>query len=159
MEKGKSSINERIINWHRERYHGPCNDIALLSEEAKEFWEATEPAHMLQEYCDFKFVWEGVKWRYNSEVYMSPVDLEITAHNFNIISEWAEQQLVEMYDRLWFTDYRNDGLKEAALVLVLEANELKPLEPVDGKIPKGDKYESPLPKIRELLNGTKNNIL
>lgn len=148
------NVTERIIDWHRKRYHGPVNDIALLSEEAKEFWEATEPAHMLQEFCDFKFVWEGVKWRFNSDTYMSVVDLEIMSHGFNTVTEWYEDQLVQMESRLLRIMHPRVIPKSDAMQLVLEANELKPLEPVDGKIPKGGKYVSPLPKIRELLNET-----
>jgi hypothetical protein len=129
----------------------------MLSEEANEYFMATEPAHKLQELADFCFVMTGTKAKYLATPHESFTSFSIGVRGWSELYEWMETVLEALQEDLQgilgCKDHELDWYIVQALEIVTEANEAKPLSTKDGgKTPKGDNYVSPLEKIKDFLN-------
>ena len=152
------NLNEKIVEWNRKRNNlefDPKLEAKMLSEEASEFWAASDVAHMMQEYTDFRFVMIGTRAKYFSQQFNSMEALTSTHCRWQEFEYWMNDCLALMRKRL------NQKLKDVgifppskifvkALSYVVEANEAKGTEKnADGKVVKGDNYRNPLQRIEE----------
>lgn len=143
-------------------------DLPLLSEEVKEFYKAlakNDIVEMVDAYCDVRFVWEGIEFKYGC-----------ISYNYNDINNWKflntneqEFRALECYKAkhtykmlgLLETDlfgnteasYANTlELLDAAFNIVCDANEQKgTIKDNNNKTMKGPKWVNPADSIRELL--------
>lgn len=163
MPLNEYCYHPEILNWNKER--GLLNrfdfnlELKMLQEEAKEFMEAKEFAHQLQEYADFIFVYAGTLAKFNS----FPKDITNNINNFPdvyekfaVLKAWAEDTANYMFSVL--TNQRPKAKEQIfkyltiALEAVIAANKEKGIKKnKDGKILKGEKYKSPLEVIRKKI--------
>lgn len=150
-------------------------DLPLLSEEVKEFYKAlanNDIVEMVDAYCDVRFVWEGIEFKYGCISY-NYNDI----NNYTYLVEHTQQfKALEVYYRehkykmldLLETDlfaYNTEEsykqtleLLDAAFDIVCEANEQKgTIKDINNKTMKGPKWVNPADSIKELLiaNGVK----
>lgn len=151
--------DSRIITWNKDRgLLDQCDlnlELKMLQEELREFMLAEEPAHLVQELCDFVFVLNGTIAKF----YSSPADISKNistfpaAHEkFLVLMAWAKDSLDYMYTVLWdrvkgVPDGSYKALRKA-LDIVITCNEAKPTTKRNGKVVKGKEYVSPLNLIR-----------
>lgn len=150
----------------------PTFDLALLSEEVKEFYKnlaKNDLIEMIDAICDMKFVWQGIEFKYGC------VDYSYTASNLNSFyeNEQAYERIKQYYslhfhkakkeiedymleltkatDREALYNLTYDIINEA-FIIVCEANEQKgTVKNADGKTMKGPKWVNPANRIKELL--------
>lgn len=149
-------------------------DLPLLSEEVKEFYKAlanNDIVEMVDAYCDVRFVWEGIEFKYGCISYEYN-----DFNNYKLLVEHTQQfKALELYYREY--EYKMLGLLEtdlfcntkeyytqtlelldAAFDIVCEANEQKgTIKDANNKTMKGHKWVNPAESIRKLLveNGVK----
>jgi hypothetical protein len=152
----------RIIKWNRERNlldnFNPNLEAKMLSEEAREFFFASEVEHMLQEAADFIFVKTGTVAKYFAQESEGVQKLLTDYDHFKQLSDWMESMIDCMVEILE-SKYVECNLPihfvtsdlSFALRFVCEANEAKGKEKVDGKVVKGDTYVSPIKRIKKYL--------
>ena len=149
-------------------------DLPLLSEEVKEFYKAlanNDIVEMVDAYCDVRFVWEGIEFKYGcisydyndinnwkflntNEQEFKALDSYYTRHNY---------KMLDLLDKDLFGNTEDSYTKtlqllDAAFNIVCEANEQKgTIKDVNNKTMKGPKWVNPADSIRELLiaNGVK----
>lgn len=162
----------------------PGFDLGLLSEEVKEFYKAmanNDIVEMVDAYCDTRFVWEGIEFKYGmiSYSYETNKDLAILDANmraFDLLERYYEKHkykmwctLNKLYSEIDITKspayikakhtalpaYAIKGLEEIleeAFIIVCEANEQKgTIKDSKGKTMKGPKWVNPADRIRALL--------
>lgn len=145
----------------------PNFDMGLLSEEVVEFYTnlaLDDIVEMIDAYCDMKFVWEGIlfkygmiKYEYNSTDVIE--QLEINTRAFSAIRSYyyahegqALDCLVAKFEDLRKTTFLEQILK-AHYTFVCEANELKgTAKDEKGKTIKGKNWIDPGLRLKELLN-------
>ena len=155
----KENLHERIVDWNRERNHlafDPQLETTMLSEEAHEFWMATDLAHMIQEYTDFRFVQIGSRAKFYAQKFSSADGLVNNYDRWMDFESWMENTMDLMRKRVQrrlrdIGIYPPSDIFTKALQFVTEANEAKGKERVNGKVVKGPDYVSPLERIREEL--------
>lgn len=150
-------------------------DLPLLSEEVKEFYKAlanNDIVEMVDAYCDVRFVWEGIEFKYGSNSYEYN-----DYNNYKLLVEHTQQfKALELYHRehrykmldileteLFSSEgnetYKNTmHLLDKAFDIVCEANEQKgTIKDENDKTMKGPKWINPAESIRKLLveNGVK----
>lgn len=149
-------------------------DLPLLSEEVKEFYKAlanNDIVEMVDAYCDVRFVWEGIEFKYGCISYEYN-----DVNNYKLLVEYTQQfKALELYYRehkytmldLLETDLFGNTedpyektlkLLDKAFDIVCEANEQKgTIKDANNKTMKGPKWVNPADSIRELLiaNGVK----
>lgn len=150
-------------------------DLPLLSEEVKEFYKAlanNDIVEMVDAYCDVRFVWEGIEFKYGCISYEYN-----EVNNWNVLNTNEQEfRALECYYRLHrhkMLDiletelfgiecddaYKNTlDLLDAAFNIVCEANEQKgTIKDANNKTMKGPKWVNPADSIKELLiaNGVK----
>lgn len=149
-------------------------DLPLLSEEVKEFYKAlanNDIVEMVDAYCDVRFVWEGIEFKYGCISYEYN-----DVNNYKLLVEHTQQfKDIELYYRehkykmldiletelFGNTEYPYEKtleLLDAAFNIVCEANEQKgTIKDANNKTMKGPKWVNPADSIRELLiaNGVK----
>lgn len=150
-------------------------DLPLLSEEVKEFYKAlanNDIVEMVDAYCDVRFVWEGIEFKYGCISYDYN---DVT--NYKYLVEHTQQfKAIELYHREHKctmlelletelfgiesdTSYKQTlDLLDAAFNIVCEANEQKgTIKDANTKTMKGPKWINPAVSIRKLLveNGVK----
>jgi hypothetical protein len=165
------ALKERIYTWNRDRGLTKFNanlEIKLLSEECNEFYMACDPAHIVQEYCDFLFVSYGTEFKIGCITYDSMPKFEVWYSQCEDLFEFISVIKNEMYRRvegvienyIGYSGYDferdltiPDEIINKALLYVIEANEAKSAEKDhSGKIVKGDKYISPYDRIKDTLD-------
>lgn len=153
-------------------------DLPLLSEEVKEFYKAlanNDIVEMVDAYCDVRFVWEGIEFKYGC------ISYEYNDYNnYKYLVEHTQQfKALEVYYRehkykmldlldlfetnLYDNEYENSydktlKLLDAAFDIVCTANEQKgTIKDANNKTMKGPKWVNPADSIKELLiaNGVK----
>ena len=162
----------------------PGFDLGLLSEEVKEFYKAmanNDLVEMVDAYCDVRFVWEGIEFKYGmiSYSYETNSDLKVLE-----VNEKAFEQLEKYYIRhehkmfkilnriVYSTDRFNSPryikaidnnvncfsyketkeILDEAFNIVCEANEQKgTIKDSKGKTMKGPKWVNPADRIKALL--------
>ena len=157
------NLHERIIRWNRERNNlefDPQLESRMLSEEAREFWMASDLAHMIQEYSDFRFVQIGARAKFFAQPFQSAAGLTNSYDRWMEMESWMEATMDLMRKRLHkrlkdIGIYPPTDIFTKALQYVTEANEAKGKEKVDGKVMKGPDYVSPLIKIQEEIDALK----
>jgi hypothetical protein len=150
-------------------------DLPLLSEEVKEFYKAlanNDIVEMVDAYCDVRFVWEGIEFKYGCISYdYNDVNnwnfLNTNEQEFRAIEVYKNRHRYKMLDLLETDLYGNESddsydktlkLLDAAFNIVCEANEQKgTIKDANNKTMKGPKWVNPADSIRELLiaNGVK----
>lgn len=150
-------------------------DLPLLSEEVKEFYKAlanNNIVEMVDAYCDVRFVWEGIEFKYGCISYdYNDVNnwnfLNTNEQEFRAIENYKDRHRYKMLDlletELYGTAYEESydktlKLLDAAFNIVCEANEQKgTIKDANNKTMKGPKWVNPADSIRELLiaNGVK----
>lgn len=149
-------------------------DLPLLSEEVKEFYKAlanNDIVEMVDAYCDVRFVWEGIEFKYGCISYeYNDVNnwnlLNTNEQEFRAISNYHHNYKYKMLDLLETElfgiteDSYEKTLKllDAAFNIVCEANEQKgTIKDANNKTMKGPKWVNPAESIRWLLrdNGVK----
>ena len=118
-----------IYNFNRPRNKfewNPVNEKDMLSEEIKEFFDATSVAERLDARVDTGYVWEGTKMK-------AVANAEVLSETFKEGIETA----IELFDSILMEEldlntieYR--GVLAKAMKIVCDANALKPYEK-DGK--------------------------
>lgn len=150
-------------------------DLSLLSEEVKEFYKAlanNDIVEMVDAYCDVRFVWEGIEFKYGclsydyNDVNNYKLLVEHT-QQFNSLERYYREHRYRMIDLLETdlfgiesdTSYdKTLKLLDAAFNIVCEANEQKgTIKDDNNKTMKGPKWVNPAESIRKLLveNGVK----
>ena len=150
-------------------------DLPLLSEEVKEFYKAlanNDIVEMVDAYCDVRFVWEGIEFKYgcisydyndiNNLNFFNTNEQEFKAlENYNYKHKY---KMLGLLDKDLFGGNTEDSyantlnLLEAAFNIVCDANEQKgTVKDANNKTMKGPKWVNPADSIRELLiaNGVK----
>ena len=150
-------------------------DLPLLSEEVKEFYKAlanNDIVEMVDAYCDVRFVWEGIEFKYGciNYEYNNPDNWKLLNTNeqeFRALDGYYRNNKYKMLDILETELYANIDddsytktliLLDAAFNIVCEANEQKgTIKDANNKTMKGPKWVNPADSIRELLiaNGVK----
>ena len=150
-------------------------DLPLLSEEVKEFYKAlanNDIVEMVDAYCDVRFVWEGIEFKYGCISYeYNDVNnwnfLDTNEQEFRALENYYRLHRHKMLDILEtevFSSECEDTYKNAmkllakAFNIVCEANEQKgTIKDANNKTMKGPKWVNPADSIRELLiaNGVK----
>ena len=149
-------------------------DLPLLSEEVKEFYKAlanNDIVEMVDAYCDVRFVWEGILFKYGciSYEYNNPNNYKLLkedTEHFNIMEEYYRRHKYEMFELLETELYGDTDesysqtlvLLDVAFDLVCEANEQKgTVKDNNNKTMKGHKWVNPADSIKALLtlNGVK----
>ena len=144
-------------------------DLPLLSEEVKEFYKAlanNDIVEMVDAYCDVRFVWEGIEFKYGSTSYEYNDN-----NNYKLLVEHTQQfKALELYHRehkykmldileteLFGSEcddtYKNAlELLDKAFDIVCEANEQKgTIKDENNKTMKGPNWVNPAESIRKLL--------
>lgn len=144
------------IKWNRDRgllkNFDPKLELKMLSEEAREFYEAETLAHMLAEYADFEFVLDGTKAKFGCQSITSHIDIDLRVKTFDDIISWAETIKSDMIQcigsMLGDQFYECAGLINIARRIVVKCNCLKGTEKdKDGKVVKGTKHVDPVQEI------------
>lgn len=150
-------------------------DLPLLSEEVKEFYKAlanNDIVEMVDAYCDVRFVWEGIEFKYGCISYeYNDVNnwnfLNTNEQEFKALENYKDKHRYKMlylletdlYGGNTEDSYANTlNLLDAAFHIVCEANEQKgTIKDNNNKTMKGPKWINPADSIRELLiaNGVK----
>lgn len=160
----RSDLKPRVVKWNRDRgllgSFDPALELRMLSEEANEFYMAESLEHMIAEYCDFVFVYEGTKAKYYSCKVESPSQFSLSRERWEELSCWIQELTESMEDLLEDSYlavkhnlYEFDLVIDYAMDIVISNNGLKGTEKVDGKIVKSDKQVDPKIKIKEYLDG------
>lgn len=144
-------------------------DLPLLSEEVKEFYKAlanNDIVEMVDAYCDVRFVWEGIEFKYGCISY----DYN-DINNYTLLVEHTQQfKVLELYYRehkykmleLLETELYGSECVEPykdtmellgkAFDIVCTANEQKgTIKDSNNKTMKGPKWVNPAESIRKLL--------
>lgn len=150
-------------------------DLPLLSEEVKEFYKAlanNDIVEMVDAYCDVRFVWEGIEFKYgcisydyndiNNYKYLvehtqqfKAIELYYREHKYKML-ELLETELYGIDSDTSYTQTLD--LLDAAFNIVCVANEQKgTLKDDNDKTMKGPKWVNPAVSIALLLedNGVK----
>lgn len=144
-------LHTRIIAWNRVRNgleFDPNLEIRMLSEEFNEFFMAETFAQRLQEFADIMFVWIGT----NAKYYAQRKD------RFNLTDKEHWDEFIDWFEggftfcsELIHSEMEENDIPESyldkVLLYVVEANEAKGIEKVNGKVVKGPDYVSPLDRI------------
>ena len=149
-------------------------DLPLLSEEVKEFYKAlanNDIVEMVDAYCDVRFVWEGIEFKYGCISYdYNDVNnwnfLVTNEQEFKALECYKDKHRYKMLDLLETDLFGNTEdsyektlkLLEDAFNIVCEANEQKgTIKDANNKTMKGPNWVNPADSIRELLivNGVK----
>jgi hypothetical protein len=153
---------DRIVRWNRDRglmkTFNPNLEAKMLTEEAREFFLASEVEHMLQEAADFMFVKTGTVAKYFAQESEGVQKLLSDYDHFNHMFEWMRDTIDCMVDVLTskyiacgFPTIQLESDLELALSFVCNANDAKGKEKVDGKVVKGKYYIDPIEQIRDYL--------
>lgn len=149
-------------------------DLPLLSEEVKEFYKAlanNDIVEMVDAYCDVRFVWEGIEFKYGCISYeyndgnnwnlLNTNEQEFRAlENYYRLHRYKMLDILEtdLFGNTDDSDTKALDLLDAAFNIVCEANEQKgTIKDANNKTMKGPKWVNPADSIRELLiaNGVK----
>lgn len=168
-----NALKERVYAWNRDRgltEYDPSLEIKMLTEELTEFWMAYDPAHIVQEYCDFLFVSYGTVFKIGCKKYCSMPMLCAWYKDSVRLIEFISDTIGDMEERVHgiIQDYmsnvsyvsysKSEHIMNKAFGYVIEANEAKSAEKdSSGKVVKGDSYISPYSKIKETLDFYKEN--
>lgn len=157
-------FEKRIIDWNRERNGlklDPELEVAMLTEEANEFFMSTNLVNMLREYADFMFVWTGTKAKYLSyypDMRMNANCFLDNQEQFYAFEKWANKVMDSMGDlveeELAAINLNTDKhtIIRKTLEAVVSANENKGTERDEcGKIAKGPNYIAPDKAIAMIL--------
>lgn len=147
----------RVKAWNEQRNGLELSvnlEARLFAEELAEFMTAETPAEMLHELADLMFVSAGTEAKKHNVPAGSP-DRLFTEDFTNAAAGMADVCCDLMARSLALAGVPEDdweGLFQAAMMAVLEANEAKGTEKDEGgKVVKGDAYVSPLETIKALL--------
>lgn len=144
-------------------------DLPLLSEEVKEFYKAlanNDIVEMVDAYCDVRFVWEGIEFKYGCISYEYN-----DVNNYKLLVEHTQQfNSLESYYRLHkykmlyiletelfstgSAEPYNDTMEllDQAFDIVCTANEQKgTIKDSNNKTMKGPKWVNPAESIKKLL--------
>ena len=165
-------LKERVCAWNRDRGLTKLNtdlEMRMLSEELHEFWMAEDPAHMLQELCDFRFVSWGTKFKIRACKYESATQYLIWMQDLEAIEEYMLDKYHDMLNRLhevfictlfpemhaYDTTFLNTIINKA-MDIVITANEKKGSRTdSSGKVVKGERHVDPYDSIKEMLTQIK----
>lgn len=148
------------VKWNRDRglldKFDPKLELKMLSEEAKEFYEAKTLAHMLAEYADFLFVLDGTKAKFGSQLITSHIDIEMRLNVYGHILDWADvvKQDIEscLASSLGGNYHELGGLVSMARGYVIACNSLKGMKKEGGKIVKNEEHVDPVDLIQKDLD-------
>lgn len=143
-------------------------DLPLLSEEVKEFYKAlanNDIVEMVDAYCDVRFVWEGIEFKYGCISYeYNDVNnwnfLNTNEQEFRALEYYKDKHRYKMLDLLETDLFGNTEesykktlkLLDAAYNIVCEANEQKgTVKDENDKTMKGPNWVNPAESIRKLL--------
>lgn len=149
-------------------------DLPLLSEEVKEFYKAlanNDIVEMVDAYCDVRFVWEGIEFKYGCISYdYNDINnwnfLATNEQEFKALESYYCKHKYKMLNLLETDLYGNTDesytktlkLLDVAFNIVCEANEQKgTVKDANNKTMKGPKWVNPAVSIALLLedNGVK----
>lgn len=146
-------------------------DIALLSEEVKEFYKALandDIVEMVDAYCDARFVMDGIDFKFGcisyeyndvNNFFMLREDLD----KMDMIERYYRKHRYPMQEQIYYKFFNNDTddmeqwakthlILDAAFNLVCEANEQKgTARDSNNKTIKGPKWVNPAESIKALL--------
>lgn len=147
-------------------------DLPLLSEEVKEFYKAlanNDIVEMVDAYCDVRFVWEGIEFKYGCTSYdyndinnykylvehtqqFKALELYYREHKYKMLDLLE----TELYGIESDTSYKQTlDLLDAAFNIVCTANEQKgTIKDDNNKTMKGPKWVNPAESIALLLEDT-----
>ena len=145
----------------------PIFDLGLLSEEVVEFYTnlaLNDIVEMIDAYCDMKFVFEGIKFKYGmiKYDYANENNIKLLKENteaYSAIRSYYYDNEAQVYSCLidYFKAEHKETFLQAILdthyIFVCEANELKGTAKDDkGKTIKGKNWIDPGLRLKELLN-------
>lgn len=149
-------------------------DLPLLSEEVKEFYKAlanNDIVEMVDAYCDVRFVWEGIEFKYgcisydyndvNNWNFLSTNEQEFKAlESYNIEHKYKMLDILktELFGNTEDSYTQTLELLDVAFDIVCTANEQKgTIKDANTKTMKGPNWVNPADSIKELLiaNGVK----
>ena len=160
-------LKESTVKWNRDRglleHFDPKLELKMLSEEAKEFYEAETLAHKLAEYADFQFVLDGTKAKFGSQIIESHLDLDLRMQTYKDMMSWASTVQSDMRSCLLsildpYGDSLN-GLIDMARGIVIRCNGLKGKKKDDeGKVVKNEHHLDPKDMIQDELDRLGSNV-
>lgn len=145
----------------------PSFDLALLSEEVKEFYMALandDLVEMIDAWCDMRFVFEGIQFKFGCIEYSyTAVSLDSFFENdkamVGIVDYYSHHSGVarrliedELYKKQPHEHDKVFQIFEKSFEFVCEANEQKgTVKDSKGKTMKGEKWQNPGARIYQLL--------
>jgi len=160
-EGGQERMRKALtVKWNRDRglldTFNPGLEVSMLSEEAKEFYNAETLSHMLAEYADFIFVLDGTQAKFGSYIAESYSDQINIFRKYKEILEWANVVLLDMQEHLCSMLGENynevSGLIKMASSFVVSCNNLKGTKKENGKVVKNTDHADPAVLIQEELD-------
>ena len=154
-------LKELTVAWNRDRglleHFDPKLELKMLSEEAKEFYEAETLAHKLAEYADFQFVLDGTKAKFGSQIIESHLDLDLRMQTYKDMMSWASNIQIDMRSCLlsMIEPYKENlnGLVDMARRIVIRNNGMKGKKKnADGKVVKCEHQLDPKDVIQDELD-------
>ena len=149
----------------------PGFDIALLSEEVKEFYLAlanNDLVEMIDAVCDMRFVYEGIQFKFGCTTYSyqaASIDnfvendkafariTDYYNYHFNAADDLISQEIYKRYGENLFGDF--DAIykiKSRSYDAVCSANEQKGIiKDENGKTMKGPKWVNPAEAIAQII--------
>ena len=145
----------------------PIFDLGLLSEEVVEFYTKlakNDIVEMIDAYCDTRFVWEGIQFKFGmiKYDYSNTDNIKLLKENteaYSAIRSYYYESEVQMHNCLseYFRAEHKETFLEAILdthyIFVCEANELKgTAKDTKGKTIKGKNWVDPGDRLKIILN-------
>ena len=80
---------------------GFTNELKMLREEIREFWDAKTVAERVDAFVDTEYVWLGTKVKCSYNTYSIPTEIEAgIADSLNIMSHYLLEELGEEYHKI-----------------------------------------------------------
>lgn len=143
-----SEQKEAIVKWNRDRGNTHFNlrlEKDMLNEELKEFtdglFDGEDVVEMMDAYCDTLFVLYGSIYKSNQTLGFEHAEIKY----YIDAAKWMKKMLNRYIPNC------NNNIISECMDAVIEANEAKPKDKVNGKVIKGDKWVDPKHKIKEIL--------
>ena len=154
-------LKAQTVAWNRDREllenFDPSLELKMLSEEAREFYQAETLAHMLAEYADFQFVLDGTKAKFGSQPLESYLGLGLFIQTYKDMMSWSAMVQSDM--RSCITSMLQPRPSEAgrlivmASEIVIRCNNLKGKKKnSDGKVVKNEHHLDPKDMIQDELD-------
>ena len=152
----------KIIKWNKDRNqlkYSPKLEGSMLSEEAREFFEADTFIDRVDAYCDFQFVSVGTKAKLLNQTMYGIAEIRNVNKELSDYEEYF-YQVTDLMNKVLEEEYESFKPKiplgkflNLSLKIVVDANEQKSKNKnAEGKVQKGENFVPPEQSIKALLS-------